>query len=485
MWTRLAFPAQKALVFCTGVAITLLVFFPGCMSGDAQFSWNESVHNTDSRYRDWHPPLVAFVWHLLNALPLQPVPGYANLFVAMICLFWLGVVLAAEPWSGNRLRWLLFCIGVGMFPPVFAVLSQPLKDSLMCSAMIAAYGALVTAERKRSWIGFFFGLGCLFLATGFRHNAILAVLPLAVWAGFILCEQLASGLPRRLISTTSKVLVGLTISAMIGLAAFSTNRALVSKPTYFVQALYTFDLLAISVKTGKIYLPTLFDDYKKPQWWPVKGGDIDGSPLTLQNLKRLYSPVTNLGIYWYGPGKGLRIVDDWQEVRELRAAWLKAIAKNFLTYVRVRSEMFAGLLGLAVTPFWPYYCMAKLSDPSGLFVYRPLPQFYMKVKDTIFFKGWFYVLLLLLFLIVLSRRGAAARSRVFLACSGMLYCAGYFIIAPSGEFRYLYWPMLACTIIAVPLALTALDAACKWAKLRLDRAKRDLAHVNSPRESGN
>ena len=91
----LVFPLQKAILVSAGVLITALVFYPGCMSGDAQFSWNEAIFSGDLKFRDWHPPLIAFIWHLLNTLPLQPVPRYANLFLAMVCLFWIGVVLAA------------------------------------------------------------------------------------------------------------------------------------------------------------------------------------------------------------------------------------------------------------------------------------------------------------------------------------------------------------------------------------------------------
>jgi hypothetical protein len=456
---------RKAILVSAGVLVTALVFYPGCFSGDAQFSWNEAVSSGDLKFRDWHPPLIAFIWHLLNTLPLQPVPRYANLFLAMVCLFWIGVVLAAEPWEGSRIRWLIFCACVGLYPPVLAILSQTIKDSLLCSALVAAYGGLVVAEQRRSWPAYVFGLVCLFLGLGFRYNAIFAVIPLGIWAGFVLCEQIVPrALRLRLLSTARKGLVGLAITAGLAVGALALSKALTNNPSYTIQAIYTFDLLGMSVKTGKIYLPALFDDYSKPQWWPVKGSDIAASPLTLDNLAQLYSPITNLGIYWYGPGKGLRVTDDPAEVEELKLAWLNAIRDNFLVYLRVRLDVFLTLLGVHANPLGPYYCMWEQGQPPADIFYRPLPQLYMRLRDSIFFKGWFYLLTLFLSLLVLVRnRSASARRLAFLACSGIGYGVSYFVIAPSADFRYLYWLMVVFILIATSLGLSAFDSArCIW-----------------------
>jgi hypothetical protein len=262
-------------------------------------------------------------------------------------------------------------------PPVLAILSQTIKDSLLCSALVAAYGGLVVAEQRRSWPAYVFGLVCLFLGLGFRHNAIFAVIPLGIWAGFVLCEQIVPrALRLRLLSTARKGLVGLAITAGLAVGALALSKALTNNPSYTIQAIYTFDLLGMSVKTGKIYLPALFDDYSKPQCWPVKGSDIAAS--------RIF--------------------------------------------------------------------------------YRPLPQLYMRLRDSIFFKGWFYLLTLFLSLLVLVRnRSASARRLAFLACSGIGYGVSYFVIAPSADFRYLYWLMVVFILIATSLGLSAFDSArCIW-----------------------
>ena len=294
---------------------------------------------------------------------------------------------------------------------------------------------------------------------GFRHNAIFAVVPLGIWAGFILCEQIVPrALRLRLLGAARKGVVGLAITAGLAVGALALSKALANSSSYTIQAIYTFDLLGMSVKTGKIYLPALFDDYSKPQWWPVKGSDIAASPLTLDNLTQLYSPITNLGIYWYGSGKGLRITDDPVEVEELKLAWLDAIRDNFLVYLRVRLDVFLTLLGVHANPLGPYYCMWEQGRPPADIFYRPLPQLYLRLKDSIFFKGWFYLLSLLLFLLILmKKRSVLPRRLSVLALSGISYGLSYFVIAPSADFRYLYWLTVAFVLIATPLAFSAFD----------------------------
>jgi hypothetical protein len=65
---------RKPLAILTGVIVSILVFYPGCMSGDAGFPWQEAVYHHDLKYSDWHSPFIAFIWHLSNALPAQPTP---------------------------------------------------------------------------------------------------------------------------------------------------------------------------------------------------------------------------------------------------------------------------------------------------------------------------------------------------------------------------------------------------------------------------
>src|SRR5712691_9364895 len=89
-------PYQQLAVILIGVSATIWFFYPGCMSGDVLYSWSEALYQEDRTYFDMQPPLVAYLWHLLNTLPVQPTPPYANFFLFGTLLFWTGIVLAAQ-----------------------------------------------------------------------------------------------------------------------------------------------------------------------------------------------------------------------------------------------------------------------------------------------------------------------------------------------------------------------------------------------------
>ena len=473
---------QLAIVFI-GVAATIWFFYPGCMSGDVIYSWNEALFEKDRTYYDIQPTLVAYVWYLLNSLPVHPTPQYANFFLFSTLLFWTGIVLAAEQWINDKLAWLIFCLGGGFFPPVFAILSQaPLKDAILCAALIAAYGGLVVAEYRRSFLSFFFSVACLFLALGFRHNAVFAVAPLALWAGCVLCEHLL--LIRGYFGKIGNQLTsGMLIFAFLALGFHFANKALTKAPTFPVQQIFVFDLVGMSVKAGKIYLPKLFEDYERPPvpFYGVKGADVRENPLTLANLRKLYSPESVLGIYWYGEGKGLRFLDNREELGELESAWLAAIRENPADYLQVRLDMFLHLFRIKQAHSWVYYCM--LPEHSRMhegIVSTTLPGYYLRHANSIEYRPVFYFLAAMIFvfaliigrrrlprhIVLLVGRTLLPRQLFFLAASGLLYAAAYAVIAPDSSFRFLYWLVVVGNLMFLNLALFALDAIRIWRRLK-------------------
>lgn len=109
-------------------------------------------------YTDWHPPLMAFIWHWLGS------SGEA-MFVLQVGLFWAGLGLVAQ---AVQSRWALV---VGLSPIVVYYLGVIGKDTLLASALMFGVGLAAVGWRRSGAVAV--------LAAGFlRANAGFAIGPL-------------------------------------------------------------------------------------------------------------------------------------------------------------------------------------------------------------------------------------------------------------------------------------------------------------------
>ena len=429
-----------------GIMASSYFFYPGCMSGDTWFSLDDALKNSTPSYYNWDPPLVAYAWHLLSLLPFTFSPNYSSLFIVMNMLYWTGLVLAIHPWIHRKLLWVIFFIYLAFFPPGFAIVSQTLKDSLMCAALMAAYGGLLIAEGQNSRLAFAFGLLNLFLALGFRHNALFAVFPLAMWAGIIFCQNNPKCTWRK------KIIAGMTIFSALFACAFTSNTLLTKESAYPIQGIYAFDLVGISALTGQVYLPDLYNNDKKPFLFPIVGAEIKGNTTSIENIRLLYSPDRSLNIYWYGEGKGLRILHSREEMDTLQQAWLHAILQEPLTYLKVRTDLYLYLIGVTNSKVWRYYCL----DPNASATAR-LPNYYLNTHGSLLFRGILYIgIILPLFIIACLKRDIFPLHIRVIGASALVYLASYFFIGVGADFRYLYWLIPVSLIMAVNMTFIAL-----------------------------
>jgi hypothetical protein len=216
-------------------------------------------------------------------------------------------------------------------------------------------------------------------------------------------------------------------------------------------------------------------------FYGVKGADVRENPLTLANLRKLYSPESVLGIYWYGEGKGLRFLDNREELGELESAWLAAIRENPAAYLQVRLDMFLHLFRIKQAHSWVYYCM--LPEHSRMhegIVSTTLPGYYFRHANSIEYRPVFYSIVVMISVVVLIvgrrrlprhivllvGRTLLPRQLFFLAASGLLYAAAYAVIAPDSSFRFLYWLVVVGNLMFLNLSLLALDAIRIWRRLK-------------------
>src|SRR5215471_4745940 len=172
--TRLA----CSLAAVVGLVFTVACFFPGYMSPD---SISQLWQGRTLSFTDWHPPVMSLLWGLLDRI----IPGPAGMLILHNMMFWGGLSLFVYHLGFERAWAAAAILLVGLSPPVFGTLSTIWKDVSMGCSLLLGCGLLLRAEREQSRIAWIMAVVSFWYGLAVRHNAIVAVVPLAVLAAFV------------------------------------------------------------------------------------------------------------------------------------------------------------------------------------------------------------------------------------------------------------------------------------------------------------
>lgn len=417
-------------VCAAGFVLALVAFYPGYMSPDSK---EQLMQARAWEFTDWHPPLMAAVWGVVDRV----IPGPAGMLVLQNAAYW---GAAALFWRATyrRSAWLgLWLVGFGFMPQVLSNLSTIWKDVGLGVSLLLASALLYRSRQTGSRAALAASVPLLFYGYGVRLNAAPAVLPLALWTGFIACRvfpslrALAPRRPRLLAAS-----FGLAYFLLLAGAVSVTTDALVKgKHAYTGQTVLLHDLAAVSLARGE----PLFPDYV-----------VRDPHFSMEKVARSYAPHFATPIV--GPEEsGLTLSGDARDMDALRAKWLEVVPRNARVYLRHRWGVFESAAGLDRPEVCFPYLMASYSQlaypTNDLAVHRLLKLYFRAARNTVFFRGFFW-LLVALALLYFSLRGRLRGDLEFvfvLAASGLLYGAAYFFVAPSCDFRFFWWTMLAAT----------------------------------------
>jgi hypothetical protein len=268
----------------------------------------------------------------------------------------------------------------------------------------------------------------LLLAITLRHNAVFAVIPLAIWPVYALARG-EVGLRRWMrVGAISAVLV----FSMVVIANGSTA-LLARHRTFPVQQLLLHDLAGISIRTRELLIPEKFLSA--------------GRETALSAIEPKYFDNVSPLIY-EGP---VRISRNPKDIDLLRAAWVSAIRRHPRAYLAHRLSMFRGVMGLYTgTVKYPFY---DGSYPPNTRVPSHLNAAAMgyigAFREGMVYRGVSYVAILFAWLAVAA---SAWRQTWFVpvasvAASGLCYMAAYFLIGVSHDFRYASWTVVATLMI--------------------------------------
>lgn len=217
------------------VSIIIALAWPGVALYDTvlQFTQMRSGH-----YDDWHPPVMARLWSVFDAIGLI---GTAPLFVVQVGLFIGGLTLitAALP----RLRPAALAVaGIALIIPT-DWMTVVVKDAQMVASLAAATG-IVAAYRLRGRAM----PGAAILAVGtlltyavlLRANAVFAVAPLVfAWTGWFGVRHITLNVPSLAAATLAVIAVSPVINhRILGASVSHVERVL---PVYDLAGIAHFD----------------------------------------------------------------------------------------------------------------------------------------------------------------------------------------------------------------------------------------------------
>src|SRR5437588_5279658 len=75
-----------AALIAAGYGLTLWIFYPGIMTYDAKFVYEDIAKGT---LGDWQSPVMVWLWRVIDPI----APGAGSMFLLTVTAYWLGFAL--------------------------------------------------------------------------------------------------------------------------------------------------------------------------------------------------------------------------------------------------------------------------------------------------------------------------------------------------------------------------------------------------------
>ena len=407
-------------VAAAGFALTLLIFYPGIMTYDAKYVYEDIAKHT---LGDWQSPVMTVLWALIDPI----APGSASMFLLIAAAYWLafgilGCTLASRSAVLGALPPLL-----ALLPPAFVLVGVIWRDVLFAVtwllAIVLAFAVADHPSRRRVPIQII-ALAICCLGVLLRPNAIIAAPLLAIYIIW----------PLQMRWKRTAILFVPAIAVFFGLVQIVYYGVLGATRQHAAQSIMIFDLGGIS-------------HFTKENQFPVRWNERDTALL----LDGCYRP-TEWDLYWrFEPCKFVMHKIETEEklfgTPAIPKAWVSAIARHPIAYLEHRAGFMWNFLGGSNLTMWAVDI--ERPDDKTVFPDRPAFAVLMIVHDvlkpTVFFRAGFWLLAcLLMSALAWRRRDTPEGAFAFAACgSASLYVLTFFPAGVSSDFRYGYWAVLA------------------------------------------
>lgn len=401
--------------------INLVAYYPGFMSPDTLDQYEQAVTNN---YHDWHPPLIAYVWSILNKVK----DGPSMMLVIQLLFYWVSIFLIAKRVQSKTIIVVLL---LSLTPFIHNYSGYIGKDVQMSFSWLLAIALIFSGNNKKSNEPVVASLALFFIAYGtlLRINALTGAIPLIILYSFHFQKS------KKLIVKVSNAVV---IIIVIGLVQHVViPKALNVTKRYPQSKLYFHDITGIYKETGISYFPEKL---------------VQSSKVDTAGYKDLYHTATFDNLWW-GEHASVKFKDFTQEeINNLRSSWLKATKNHPATYLQNRWDGFLYYLRIKKRrpDYTPYYVWIHPNDygfninEDGL--YKFVTGKVNSASGSFTMRPWFWLLMnILLFIPITFLKNSIEKNLVVtLLFSSLMYLIPHFFVYQvDTDFRYFYWTCIA------------------------------------------
>ncbi len=427
------------LICFLGLGLTLWAFYPGLMSPDSIASLGEGRSGI---IYDQNSAIMSYLWGFLD----EVVAGPGLMLVLQAGVFWAAILCL---WEAAYRESLLLGLALVVFPFMPQILSQlPViwKDVEMATTLLMSAALVLFAKKKKSKIALLLSPVFLFYGFAARLNSLPAVLPLAIWTGFV-----AASVFELQKSRLAPVMVGASYFVVLLVSVFAFQAMITEgRTSYPFQMVQLYDLAAISIRNGEPRFPEYI---------------VENRNFSMDGVRANYTPTTVGTLVYAGESRDgrlpvLEVVETQAKIGYLRATWQRQVSQNPGAYLTHRLEVFAQLVGLGRSVSLQYWDptlsrnppeFATTTNGASRLLTAYFGIFQRPVMQTFFFRAIVWILLCF-YLLYRSVRSQLAGDWDFvfvLSVSSLLYIFSYFFIAPAADFRYVYWPAIASAVAVI------------------------------------
>jgi hypothetical protein len=414
-------------MIAAGFGLTLLVFYPGVMTYDAKFVYDDIAKGF---LGDWQSPVMTVLWSWID--PISPGPG--SMFLLIATFYWLAFGLLAFTIARRSLWLAISLLLLAVSPPAFVFLGIIWRDVLFAATWLLSAAlpfAVVDGKTKLRAPVQALAFGLLALGVLLRPNALMAapiLIAYILWPAHFAWKRAA-------ILYVPAVVELFTLVQIVYYGALGATRQ------HPLQSIMVFDLGGIS-------------HFTKQNQFPAAWTASETKLLTTS----CYRP-TEWDIYWrHEPCHFVMDRLERDKIFGLPAivdAWERAVANHPGAYLQHRAAFMWNFLTGENLTMWTH----DIDDPSKMpfadrSAFIALTTIHDVLKPTLLFRAGSWLLICIVVgAFAWQRRNTPSGAFAIGVCgSAAVYMLTFYAIGVASDFRYAYWAVLASITGAAAVA---------------------------------